>query len=757
MAGRIFGHHLGLPGALSGLPSSPLVPGYAELAAAQHAAGARHAAEILLPSGGGLRVLDGLEVPSGPRGRRRVDGALLDQVAGGAGPAAELARLLAAVHRRDPRALRRVVLYQLIGLVQDRPPDQWQQVVAELGIHPGEAAGLLAAARLRPVLDPGQRAAAEALADAWAERRLHRARGLLERLPQSDDPELRALRAELAGRLATLETALETARHAARRGAAAAATEQYLRALGEAADDRRALHGLVRTHRPEPGRPAALRAELALDGVALAWDADGAESWRLLCLLRDERGGTGHREVPALTGTARDTAVVPGGTVRYAALPLRDGQVSGPPLVSHRLPVTPEVGTPDLADGPGRVTCGWTCPPGTTSVTVEHRGPESATERLDADADGFTATGLAVGTHAFRVSCHYRAPDGTPVASPGRLLTRTVHPWPEPVGTLSAEPDGDVLRFTWTGARDADVRLVEWPGAAPAAGTELRTDELPARLDGLGDPAGTGPADDAGPSPRPAGNPTRTVRPRRGGQLRIAAVAVRGERALAGPAVGVEAPAPVTALAARRLPAGEAAVTLEWPAGTGQVTVAWEPLPGPEVTAAGEGGERTVTAHAYRRGGLRLPVGPHAVRVRASVAPQVPGAVLLPAEPAEVLLAADTAIGYQLVRAPRRFRSRGRRRPLLRVTLLGPDPAGADLPEFVCVVRGGTLRPRHASDGATVLRVAGSDLTRHGGTVEQELPAAPFPAPYTLRGFLLGEHATAVRLEEPSPATLVVR
>ncbi|MCZ9337303.1 hypothetical protein NGM37_05865, partial [Streptomyces sp. TRM76130] len=101
-----------LPGALSGLPLTPLVPGYAGLAAAQHAAGARHAAEFLLPSGGGLRVLDGLCVPHGPRGHRRVDGALLDDVARGAGPAAELARLLAVVHRRDPRALRRIVLYQ---------------------------------------------------------------------------------------------------------------------------------------------------------------------------------------------------------------------------------------------------------------------------------------------------------------------------------------------------------------------------------------------------------------------------------------------------------------------------------------------------------------------------------------------------------------------------------------------------------------------------------------------------------------------
>jgi hypothetical protein len=68
----------------------------------------------------------------------------------------------------------------------------------------------------------------------------------------------------------------------------------------------------------------------------------------------------------------------------------------------------------------------------------------------------------------------------------------------------------------------------------------------------------------------------------------------------------------------------------------------------------------------------------------------------------------------------------------------------------------GTLRPRNTTDGTTVLSVPGTDLTRHG-TVEVVLPPAPWPAPYTPRGFLLGERAASVRREEPSPATLVVR
>ena len=315
-----------------------------------------------------------------------------------------------------------------------------------------------------------------------------------------------------------------------------------------------------------------------------------------------------------------------------------------------------------------------------------------------------------------------------------------MHPWPEPVRTLTARPEDAAVRFDWTGARDADVQLVEWPGDAPEPGTELRTADLPARLDW--------PEKHGALCPPP------------GTHAKVASVAVLGERALAGPVADVEVLGHVTGLTAQRLTDGQAQVSLDWPDGTGQLTVTWEPLDtGASASVATGGGTRTVTAHAYRRGGLRLPVGPGGVRIRAATVPRSPRAVVVAAPVAEVLLPPDAAVGYQLVRPQRPFLGlrRGRERPLLRVTLSapggGPHP---DAPEFVCVARGGTLRPRNASDGTTLLRVPGPDLVRLG-TVELELPAAPCPVPYTLRGFLLGEHAASVRLEEPSPATLVVR
>ncbi|MEU1403636.1 hypothetical protein ABZ471_14930 [Streptomyces sp. NPDC005728] len=736
MAGQEFGHHLGLPRALSGLPLSPLVPGYGALAAAQHTAGLRHLGEALDAQPVGLRVLDGLYVPSGPRGRRRVDGPFLDALARGAGPGAPLAALLAELHRSDPQALRRVVLYQLIGLLQDHPAAQRARFAAELGVHADEIAGLVAAARRRPVLDRRGRDAAESLADARERRRLHRLRTLLDRLPtDTGDPALAALRTELAERLGLVDDLLRSARRAAEHGDREGASGAYLKALCEAADDRRALHGLVRVHRPESGRRPLLRAELHPDHVELTWeDQDGIPGgeWRLLRLHRTEQGRPAVRSVPGAdptaAGTVRDEDAPLGSPVRYAALPLRDGRIAGPPLVSRKLLVAPEVGRPVPSDGPGRIDCTWQRPAGVEEVTVGHTGPEGAAGRLDLRSGGFTATGLAVGPHSFRIVCRYRAPDGGLVSSAGLRVTGTVHPWPEPVRTLTAQAESGAVRFAWSGGRGASVRLVVWPGRTPAPGTELRTQDLPAALDW----------------PAQAG----ALRPPPGTYAEVSAVAVLGARALAGPAVGVEAVHPVPGLAADRLPDGQAQVTLDWPEGAGHLAVTWAPVDGAEA-----GGERTLTAHAYRRGGLRLPVGPGAVRIGAATVPRVRGAVVVVPDAAEALLPPDATVRYQLVRASRRFLGRGR--TLLRVTLATPGALG-DVPEFVCVARSGTLRPRSAADGTTVLRIPGPDLARHG-TVEQELPASPCPVPYTLRGFLLGEHAASVRLEEPSLASLVVR
>ncbi|WP_307535501.1 hypothetical protein [Streptomyces sp. V3I8] len=757
MAGREFGHHLGLPHALAALPLAPLVPGYPRLVAAQRAAGLRHLGELLAPAG--LRVLDGLFVPAGPRGRRRVDATVLSGLRTGpgraAGPAGDLAAELAALHRRDPQALRGVLLYQLIELLQDHPSGHHPATAETLGIHADEAAGLVAAARARPALDSGQRTAAESLADAWAEHRLRRAHRLLERLPPyGRDPSLTTLRTTLARRLRNADAALDAARAAERAGDREAATQEYLRALRLAADDRRALFGLVRIHRPRPGEESGdepLGRELRPDSVALTWDAADPEvAWRILRLRRAARGGTEVHEIDTgadgARGTAEDRAAPLGSVVRYVVLPLREGRVDGVPLVARELPVTPEVRELVLTDGRERVEGTWRPPPGATEVTVERTGPDGRAAPLPCGTVRFTAAGLPPGRHRFRVVCHYRTPEGRVVASRGVVATRTVHRWPDPVTTLTATAEGGAIRFAWSGAAGAagaagsdgtEVRLVCWPGEVPLPGTELAVCDVPGPL----------------PWPRQEGD-EGLLCPPPGTHAEVAAVAVLGERAVAGPAVTVEAPAAVTGLTARRQADGQVQVVLDWPEGTGQLTVSWS-------ERGGRTGERAVAAHQYRRQGLRLPVGRGGVRIRAVPAPRTSGAVAALPAGAETVLPPDASVAYRLVPAPRRVLRRGS--PLLRVTLSSPDgevPADGEpplrLPEFVCVARSGTLRPRGPADGTTVLRIAGDELLARR-TVEHELAPAPCPAPYTLRGFLLGADAASVRLEEPSPATLVVR
>ncbi|MFJ2257076.1 hypothetical protein ACIOKD_01835 [Streptomyces sp. NPDC087844] len=774
VAGLEFGHHLGLPQALSALPLSPLTPGYAHLLATQRAAGLRHIGELFGP-GAGLRVLDGLFVPVGARGQRRVDHALLTDLGRGAGPTATLANELAELHRQDPQTLRRVVLYQLIELLQDHPHGQHPDTARSLGVHAEEAAGLVAAARVRPVLDKGQRAAAESLADAWAEHRLRRARKLLERLPPTGrDPSLSTLRVTLSRRLGHADAALEAARAAEQAGDTEAATEEYLRTLRLAADDRKALFSLVRIHRPRhDDRTGRLRCELRAGSAVLAWDAaEPGITWRILRLRRTGRGSTELREVCLVPSDAggtggvcgtEDRTIPLGSMVRYVALPVRQGRVDGVPLVARELPVTPEVGEFALADGRERIDGTWRTPPGATKVTVEHTGPDGTTGSLPCQSGRFAATGLQPGPHRFRVVCHYRAPEGQAVASFGVGATRTVHRWPEPVRTLTATAEGEAIRFAWTGGDGTgagaeagvngtapEVRLVRWPGEVPAPGTELAAAELPEPL--------------SWPR-RNDGEPVLCPPP--GTHAEVAAVAVLGERAVAGPAVTVEAPVAVTGLSARRQPDGQVQVVLDWPEGTGLLIVSW-------TESGGRTGEQAVTAHQYRRQGLRLPVGRGGVRIRAVPAPRASGSVVALPSAAETVLPPDTSVAYRLVPAPRRMLRRGK--PLIRVTLSSPDTspdACADacaegtqselpvhlpehLPEFVCVARSGTLRPRGPADGTTVLRIAGAELLELR-TVEHELDSAPCPVPYTLRGFLLGAHATSVRLEEPSPATLVVR
>ncbi|MEU7136548.1 hypothetical protein [Streptomyces sp. NPDC046261] len=740
--GLEFGHRLGLSRALTAVPLSPLVGCYQELVARQHALGLRHIGEAMVAPGGRLRVLDGVYVSRAPRGWRRVDGATLRQSATGDPAAGELLLRLAELHDRDRLALRRVLLYQLTELLQGQPPGGRDALAVSLGVEPGEVPALVHAAGARRRPDPTEQAAAEGLQDAWERRRLGQAARLAAQLPPDggEDPFLAKRLRQIAALVKETDDSLAAAHRLERQGDVEGAAGRYLHVARLAADSGRALRGLVRTHRPAKGAPGPLAVELlAADSVRLSW-ADDADvtAWRIIRLDRST-----DRRAPSVTevrgratgGSAQDPRPPLGAEVRYAAFPLREGFVGGPPRVSAPLLVAPDVSGLRLADGRERVTATWTRPPESFGVRAVMTGPDGSDREIETVDGGFTAPGLRTGTYRVRVRCRYRTADGREVESPGVEERVTVHPWPSPVAGLVATAQDGGVRFSWTGGEDGEVRLVEWPGDAPPPGSEL------------------GAAISALPTPLawPQAAAPGVLVPPAGAVVRVTAVAVRGERAVAGPGIRVEAPHPVTALAAERTAGGLARITFAWPADAGQVTVS--------VEQDGHRAEHRVARSVFLREGLSLPVGPSAARLTATAVPRTTDATVVPPPAAATELPADVTVAYRVVAGSRRPL---RRRPAT-VQISLSSPAGevaAELPEFVLVARPGTgsppIRPRDPADGTTVLRLSGEEL-RRAGRVEREIAPGSCRPPYALRGFLLGGQAASVRLEEPSPATLVVR
>ncbi|TDU75321.1 hypothetical protein EDD91_2001 [Streptomyces sp. KS 21] len=754
MAGTEFGHALGRSRALSGLPAVPLVARYGELVAAQQALGLRHLGELLVPAGGRFRVLDGIFAVEGPGRRRHVGaGALrgLRAARGAAGAAAgadpgagALLEQLAAIQERDPAALRRILLYQLVQLLHDHPRGDLPDTAAGFGVDPDEAAALVHAAAGSPRLDPTQRAAAEGLEDAWLAGRVRAAARSAAVLPPSvaaGDPLLARRLAELAGRVRAADALLDEAREYEDREDPERAAAAYGQAARLAWDCPRAVRGLVRTHRPADGDPGPLEAWPLPGGVALrrppGADPDGSR--RVVRLTRREPLTTPLPEVPGPLGAEplTDRRAPLGREVRYVALPAGGGT----PLISAPLLVAPEVTELRVTDGRARIEASWLRPPGSTGVRATLTGPEGHTVELrppvaPGPADGreaVRAEGLEPGAYVLRVRCRYAGVGGE-VWSGGVDSPTAVHPWPEPVVGLGAVArDAGGLEFRWTGGGGGRVRFVQWPGTAPAEGAELATSALPEALpwvdcDGIAQP------------------PPGTL-------ATVSAVAVLGERALAGPGVVVEAPEPVTGLTVRRTTAGRARISFDWPDGAGRVTVAVTPEPG------GERAEHPVVRAVFLREGLELPVGPGAVRVTAYAAPprSALATAAAPRDAEQAVLPADVAIAYRLLPGPRRMLRRGP--AVLRVTLHAPggDP-GSGLPDFVLVAGagGGAARPHRPADGAELCRVTGAELAA-SGTVEREIdPRAP-GGPYAVRGFLLGGRAASVRLDEPSLTSLVVR
>lgn len=754
MAGTEFGHALGRSRALSGLPAAPLVARYGELVSAQQALGLRHLGELMVPGRGRFRVLDGIFSVEGPGRRRHVGARALRELRTGHGDteggAGALLDRLAGIQERDPAALRRILLYQLVRLLHDHPRGDLPDTAVGFGVDPDEAAALVHAAGASPRLDAAGRAAAERLEDEWLAGRVRaaaRSAAALPRAAAGGDPLLAGRLAGLAERVRAADALLDEARGHEDRPDRERAAAAYARAARVAWDCPRAVRGLIRTHRPADGDPGPLEASPVPGGVALrrppGADPDGI--WRVVRLTRREPVTTPLPEVegPLGAGPLTDRRAPLGREVRYVALP-GDG---GTALISAPLLVAPEVAELRLTDGRSRVGATWLRPPGATGVRVALTDPEGRTRDLGAPSaagaadagsagpgrEGVRADGLGAGEYVLRVRCRYAGAGGE-VVSGGIRAAVTVHPWPEPVAGLSARARGaGGLELRWSGGDGGDVRFVQWPGPAPAEGAELVASALPPALTWV---------DSAGIAQPPPGT-----------LATVSAVSVLGERALAGPGVTVEAPEAVTGLTVRRTSGDRAKVSFDWPDGAGRVVVVLIPESGGERT------EHLLARAVFLREGLELLVGPGAFRVTAYAAPRSAHAVAAaPRGGGQAVLPADVAIAYRLLPGPRRMLRRGP--AVLRVSLLSPggDP-GSGLPDFVLVraADGGGPRPHRPGAGTELCRVTGAELAA-SGTVEREiLPRPPGGGPYAVRGFLIGGRAASVRLDEPSLTSLVVR
>ncbi|MFD9246882.1 hypothetical protein ACFV0D_34170, partial [Streptomyces sp. NPDC059556] len=583
---RGFGEGLGLPGALGSLPLAPIAPEYGALMGLQYAAGLAHFGEVLVGDGETLSFLDGLFLCVGNR-RHHLGAARLRALADANPSRGPLLTLLADIQTRDASALRRVLLHQLIGILQESGARRKTS-----GLDPAEAVLLEQAVTALPVLDARQRKAAESLGGLWQQRRLRAAARALDALGPAvvrTDPALSHLASRLGRRLGRCDRSLAAARAA--RDTEPARTH-YLDALRTAADDDTATRGLIMLERPRRPEDAPLTARLSGDRVLLAWPVPDGRSWRAVRLTR----GTDRPAVvpvtapaPGARGAAVDHGARRGTLVRYAVFPLLDGVPDGPPLVSAPLLVAPDTEDLTVTDAPARLTARWTRPPGTARVTVllhAADGPEpggKALARHDAGAheDTYTFTGLRPGSYLVRVVCHHSSPEGREVESAGARAAGVVHAWPEALTALTAAPDPEGgVRFAGGGAEGAEVRLVTWtdPAGAPPEGTGLSTDALPAAL------------------PWAAYGTAHPVAPPSAFTGLVVAVAVRGERALVGPAVRVDIPAPVTGLRGLREHDGQVRLVFDWPDDAGSVEVEW-------VQAGGRGRGRGRRGRVARGGG----------------------------------------------------------------------------------------------------------------------------------------------------------
>ncbi|MEU0694033.1 hypothetical protein ABZ349_08600 [Streptomyces niveus] len=664
------------------LPQFPGMRGFAELDSVIRRLGFRHAADLLrgpaveagtsvfatLPKAttdDSFRILDGLWFPARGRAWTRVDLRHIQETAERwrtstdprGGTAAALMDTMETVVRDDPMGPRRIVLWQMCRELKDRSGGPTAEAAEALGVHSTDAAPLAAAVAAG---FPGRgpvRDAAESINEVWPGDRLREALRIADLLPSHPtDHVLANFLTRLNDRAAAVDRLMEEARRLRQLGELRAATVSWLAAVRRAADDDRALAGLLgaaalladERHSPDAPSPvdSTVRVSVERRAVTLRWTA--ARLPRDTARAGKDRGApVSYRVLRFPDGAPEQAAEVPytdsslsvldlgapiGRRVRYAVLPLRRGQLAGVPRVTGAVLLVPDVEEVRAVPVPDGVRLQWRAHPaarGFRAVRSTARragGPDRAGQPTDgvpvdglpvpAGRKGFVDRPLLPGTYLYEISCGYPAvPDlpgdeGGLVWSPGLRVAATSVEWPSPVEDVTVRSlEGGTVTIDWRPPARGNGRLVEWPGLPMAPGDDV---------------SGT-PAARSAPGEGPV-----SVVPGARSRIRMTAVSVLGDRAVAGPSVLVERPGAVEDLTALRLAPGTTELRFRWPEPAVLVLVAWEQ----------EGLRREIRVArsrylAERR--VEIPLTGRPCRIEVSAVPR-PDAVSIPTVPATTSL-----------------------------------------------------------------------------------------------------------------------
>lgn len=651
----------GLP--LPALPATPAMSGYRALRDALRKLSFRHAADALrapvpaqstqalfgtLPKAAtddGFRVLDGLWFPARGGLWQRADRAYVRDcgerwLASGhprATDAAAVVTVLESVLAEDPMGLRRIVLWELCCRLVDgtakrraeaaHAPPSVAHAVA-LGVHHSEA-GLLvnAVAAARFPAAGAARDAAETLADIWPGPLLREAERLAQQIPASPaDHVLASLMGTLHARSAAVRQLTLTAQKLADRGDLRAAADAWLGALRQARDDLDAQAGLLRVaallaDEPSAPRESRVAAEVEDRTVRLSWHAPsgGRDTVTYRVLRYPDDAPESPVEVSA--GSAGLTAVDPdppaGRPLRYAVFPMLPHRIAGVPRVTAPVLITPDVAELRADAVPDGVRLRWRPDPAALQVSVVRTaaGEHGPGQRVFSEHEQLLDAPLAVGLYVYEVRCCYSGPTGRLVWSPGRTATARVERWPSPVEELAVRHlDDGRVRITWRPPARGEGHLVPWFAHPVPPGADVS--EHVGRL---------APSDGAPPSCVDVLPPPRE-------RLRMTAVSVLGDRAVAGPNVVVERQGEVRDLEVRRVAADRAELRFDWPEPAVLTLISWED--------GVRGGERRVARSQHVSGrAVALQVSPAQCRFTVTALPR-PDAVAIGAPSARAVLPA---------------------------------------------------------------------------------------------------------------------